>query len=346
MKQGKINPEKIKKILKTQYMKRFFSQHLDEIFPEVEKIKSLKIETIKKFRKKDYFSYVVRYQLKGNLVSGESCEKAFYGSTDNLKNSRQRQFLILKNLEKQNFTSNSWFTPYPLAYFSEFNLLLQFLPGDTLSSFIMKYRKNLPEISDGLGEFLAELHQIKIKFAKKLVMVEEKRSFLDYTTKVVKKKYSSKTPEILELATRIFLYEQKFYNKKVFTFIHGDLHPSNIIIDADSNIGMIDFSRSVIFDPARDAGNFIGQFQFGWFDYNLNRILSEKEKKELVGVFLEKYLSKTKYSSDFKKRIKLQEAQVIVQIIAHIINWKEINKKTKKNIDFLIKQANKCLEKV
>jgi len=347
MKQGKINPEKIKKILKAQYMKRFFSQHLDKIFPEVEKIKSLKIETIKKFRKKDYFSYVVRYQLKGNLVSGESCEKAFYGSADNLKNSRQRRFLILKNLEKQGFTSGSWLTSYPLAYFPQFNLLLtKSLPGKTLSFYLMKNKKDLQKIFSELARFLAELHKIKIKHLKEFSLLREKYNFFDYTIRATAREYPERLQQIMKLASHIFLFEQKFYNKKYFTFIHGDLHPSNITVDSRGNIGILDFSRSAFFDPAMDVGGFIGQFQFGWFDYNLTNALSEKEKKELARVFLKKYLSETKYTSNFRERIKLQETKVIIQIVVHIINWIGFNKDNKKTIDFLIKQADKRLKEI
>lgn len=347
MRQEKINPKKIKKILNVSFMKRFFAEYLGEIFPGIQKINSLRIEKIKKFQKKDYFSYVIRYKIKGILNDGNFYERVFYGSADNIKGSRQRRFFVLKNLEKQGFTSGLWLVPFPLAYFPKFNLLLtKSLPGKTLSSYLMENKKNLREIFSRLGKFLAELHKKEIKPVKEITPLKEKYNFLDYTIRVVAKKYPTKLQQIMELATYIFLLEQKFYNKKCFTFIHGDLHPSNITVDAKGNVGILDFSRSAFFDPTRDVGGFIGQFQFGWFDYNLNNVLDKKEKEKLVKVFLNEYLSRTNYPSDFKRRVKLQEAQVIIQIIVHIINWIGINEKSKKTVDFLIKEANKCLKEI
>ncbi len=106
-----------------------------------------------------------------------------------------------------------------------------------------------------------------------------------------------------------------------FVQVHGDYHPKNIIIGQDRMqdiatlfISVIDFDKSLLFDPAFDVGAFLAQFRYQFRHHP--RVREYCREEDFLNVYLGK---RRKPGDDFAERVRLFRVRANLSIANYLL---------------------------
>ncbi|MFA5070277.1 MAG: phosphotransferase [Patescibacteria group bacterium] len=304
------------KVKNKKYMRAFFEKIVKDFFPPGSRLKNIEIFDISEFE----FKKSLKYELTFKTPAGKTDKKIFRGNVPSRDSQDEIKIADLsqKILYRKGFAFTPFHVPLSLGYYPKINLVLyEEYPGVTFSKYIRKKPKDLLYLTKQAALWLARFHELKIKQGKirSLGLIKNEIGYF-------KEDYKNYYPGIYAAGTTILensfpLFEELVYAKKdQFCLTHGDFNPHNIIINKNS-IGVIDWGRSVIFDPVSDLANLIAQTNLimwrGGFDSNT----AVSVKKTFIDAYLGARNIKFK---EIKARFQLHELWWIMQIIAYTVS--------------------------
>jgi aminoglycoside phosphotransferase (APT) family kinase protein len=159
-------------------------------------------------------------------------------------------------------SSPEWTVPKPLAHIAEHAaVLVDSLEGDSLKM-LMEGSKTSSEIEPAVrraARALAGIHALRpdwlpiISPGSRLSMIKDVVDRIGWLAPEF-------APQARECHIRLSSRIQRCFPAEA-TFVHGDLHPGQIIIN-DEQCGFVDFDRAHVGDPAMDLGMFIAQLEW------------------------------------------------------------------------------------
>jgi aminoglycoside phosphotransferase (APT) family kinase protein len=164
-------------------------------------------------------------------------------------------------------------------------LVFEWINGKDLGEVLLENPEFAEKAMANTGKALAKLHSQKIKNLDKLNSDDELLNFskqedlINFICPHLKNQFKE-----IRKNLQSFLYS----SMSVTNPIHGDFNPSQVIIDTDRNVTLIDFDRAVLGDPRLDLGNFIAHLYYQL----LFRNISTHQFQKLKDVFLNTYLAK------------------------------------------------------
>jgi thiamine kinase-like enzyme len=185
----------------------------------------------------------------------------------------------------------------PIAYFPDQNLMLTSKVSGVRLKEILAKDKGYDD--DGLfqtyvkrsAQWLAKLHSSSVTTSIispqlthvniRSMQLEEKK--LNEWCRHLSRLYPDFAARIHNILSCVVGIE-KSVKSKCNTLIHGGFHPGNIFVD-ETDLTVIDFDRSCIFDPAIDLSYFISKLQTIKRKYNLSLLDTEALQK----CFLDEY---------------------------------------------------------
>jgi len=197
--------------------------------------------------------------------------------------------------------------------------------GKTMS--VWRYKrlriKAKNKFSKDIALFLSQLHSIPPEDIKKCKVTSQNLFKEDREVrKNIKVVYSHLTKKE-QLILDDFIIRRKNIVKEIKpTLIHGDLTSDNVFVDSKGNLGIIDFSDSIISDPAKD---FAALFSYGnEFVWNVIKYYNPPKESELffraqiyyqdeaikllkLAVDGSKFISKVDAINLFRERFKIKE---------------------------------------
>ncbi|MHA1675442.1 MAG: phosphotransferase family protein [Promethearchaeota archaeon] len=213
-------------------------------------------------------------------------------------------------------------------------LILEKLPGkpvlETIHTFSLEQTRQF--LAD-LARILGKLHNIRTKKFQSYYLDPKSTRKMTYSTyiysevsQVLKSFREMKLDEEYKADTK-FLYKWFKGHKPLlalpgYSFTHGDLRPSNIIVNGYKISGLIDWEMSCYSDPAQDLG-------WTLFFFKLYRNL-EKER----GYFFEQYW---KYCEkyDFEARVFFYEFVAAIKLFIYArANKRDNPEKYESNVNF------------
>jgi len=284
-------------LLNQKWVKIFFCKKVGQYFPGKQlfdcEIKPLKIL----YTYLDYKSVVVKYRLKlldeaKNISKKDIIGKAEKGQKSDIFN----EYLTTKFLWEQGLND---IIPKPLGYFSSFNLYLyEFVPGYFLQKLSVghKDREFLAQIPAAV-KILKRIHEVKPQKKDKIVKRNKKwegeQGCRDL--KLIRQYWPAAFDKaLLWLQECRFLRERckKYFDFRSYRMTHGDFYSRNILVSGrdNSQIKMIDFSSSAVYEPLNDIGNFLINTEL-MFEYDFPNTY-RRLIKESKALFFQNYFSK------------------------------------------------------
>ena len=162
----------------------------------------------------------------------------------------------------------------------------EWINGKDLGELLLENPKFAKKAVANTGKALAELHSRKIKNLDKLNSDDELSNF-SRQGDLIKHICPHLKNQFREIGKHLqsFLYS----SMSVTNPIHGDFNPSQVIVDVDGNVTLLDFDRAALGDPRLDLGSFIASLYYQL----LFRKISTPQFQKLKDAFLNAYLAKT-----------------------------------------------------
>lgn len=316
---------KIYQLFDKKFVKELFIKKILPLYPEFDKIKSIKIIPHKKgIWGKDYYHVVIEFKTIFILKNGKTKELPIFCAAHDSE-PRKNVYTVLKFLWEHSFSKGHLSIPHPLFYSNEFRATFyRGVKGHNLYYYIKEDdRKNVEEILPKVAAWFAKLHNLNTTGARnfnknnsriKTVIPGDKKIFEKIKTEYPKYLY------IYEKAYASFIKKENKYlnnpNNK-HCLIHGDAHPENIIKMGKKKIGVIDFADMSLADPARDIGSFMQQLFYMTKRKTDDRRYANKLKK----IFLDSYLknAKIKMTDSFAQRIEMYYNWTSMRTATHLL---------------------------
>ncbi len=284
----------IEKLLNEEYAKSYLVKEFKKLGNEYSSLNlsDLRITQIKSNIGKKWFHVVARFDSSsfGNnpiFLTAHSEEK------------RENAFYALKFINNS-FKDNNY-TAMPRAMFFNKDAKAFFyrgVKGENLLSFIKNSKTDLSIYIKNIAYVTSDIHSLPISKAKNFNPENSKIETIVPGPKKFLSKIQNTFPEffdeIKEKFDKLNNLEKKYTkteNKKFF--IHGDLHPENIIVSQENKISIIDFTDMCFAHWTRDIGNFLQQFS-----YMSQGKRENHEIKKYQDLFLNEYTKKRKIILD------------------------------------------------
>src|SRR6266487_4306891 len=243
----------------------------------------------------------------------------------------------------------------PIAYFVDYNFMLTSNGSGTTFEALLK-DNNLDLIEPAVtqsAKWLAKLHRTTPAGVQNIFSTREEEEKLHKWYQHLSLLFPDYAPRIQRLLSYI-LHEQKKLNPKFFVFINGDFNPLNIIVEG-SDLTVVDFEHSCVFDPAKDLAYFISYLVMRKEKYSLNLDVEALEQ-----IFLRNYLqevSSTKTTEAAEaapaaapaalatslQRIDLYKARSYLQNL-HFRYWTLKKKLDDSYLGYWVANTEKCIE--
>lgn len=316
---------KIYKLFDKKFIKELFSKKVLPLYPEFERIKSVKIVPHKKgIWGKHYYHVVIEFKTVFVTTSGKLKVLPIFCSAHD-KEPRQNVHAVLKFLWDNSFSKGYLSIPHPLFYSATFNgAFYRGVKGHTLYHYIKEDdRERVEEILPKVAAWFAKLHKLKTigakNFNKKNSRIKTVVPGLDNILMRISKQYP-KYLYIYEQAYDFFIKkENKYLNnpKNKHCLVHGDAHPQNVIRMGKKKIGVIDFADLSLSDPARDIGSFLQQLNY----MTMRKIGDRQYAQKLRKIFLESYIknAKIKMSKELSERIEMYHNWTSLRTATHLL---------------------------
>lgn len=167
----------------------------------------------------------------------------------------EHEFKVLKMLNEINFNAPKCYDM--IVYKDKQGIVMQHLKGVNLNTYIKNYPFEYNSIIDKYSNLFISTYELKITLENTSKMVIAKR------LENVKKVDSSIVDFLLKI-----LKNYQFSN----TFVHGELHPGNIIV-VDGNLYAIDWQYARTTELEEDIAYFKAQYVFGDDFYSKRNII-------------------------------------------------------------------------
>lgn len=285
----------IKFLLNQKWAKDFFSKKINQYFPKKQLI-NCEIEPLKIYL--DYKSVVIKYRLELLDEEKNISEKNIIGKAEKLRKNSN----ILVNYSTTKFLREQGLkdiVPNPLEYLPLFNLYLyEFVPGYFLQKLSVEHkdREFLAQIPAAV-KILKRIHEVKPQKKDKIVKRnkkwEEEQGRRDL--KLIQQYWPAVFDKtLLWLQECRFLRERykKYFDFRLYRMIHGDFYSRNILVSGrdNSQIKLIDFSSSAVYEPLNDISNFLINTEL-MFEYDFPNTY-RRLMKESKTLFFQNYFSK------------------------------------------------------
>lgn len=231
----------------------------------------------------------------------------------------------------------------PIAYFSEYNLMLTSNAyGVQLEDFLAHGDTNPNLIRTAVtqsAKWLAKLHSTTAALCQNIFSFKDEEERLYKWRDHLSALYPPFAGRIGELSSQI-LEEQRKLDPMSFVFIHGDFHPLNILVDED-HLTVVDFEHSCLFDPAKDLGYFISYLLMRREKYGLSLDIEALQK-----IFLRKYVEEMSSSVEAQgslKRVDLYKCRSYLQHL-HFRYWTLKRRLDESYLRYWVTEAEKCIE--
>jgi len=338
--QTNIYWQRIDNLLSYDYALNFFKKNLKKISSKGRQITHLKLNVIKNHRGKTNRHIVVYYIMK-YLDSVGIEKKARIIASAHSSGCRKRTYKVMKFIYTHGFNIKKYKIPKPFLYDQAHRALFYFAaPGHNLYSYIRNgdwetFEKN----SFRLAGWLAKFHDLPVHKIK-LKTLHLTRKSIDPTDLMDKKNPTALEfkKELVQLYKIIKTKEKHLVVSKDH-FVHGDLHPENVIINPDGeNITVIDFTEAQRGDSTYDVASFCQQVEAMSMGYFPREKIREHQKK-----FLELYFKERNIKPDPKvfEKINLYMAWVALRGAIYFINSKRADK-----IEEFIRECKSYLNKI
>jgi len=176
-----------------------------------------------------------------------------------------------------------WRAPSPLAWISEHGALVcDTLEGVPLREIIASANeaRELDAPLRAAAAALVRLHAVPLRSVPAYSLVQALRR-IEETRGMIARFAPESAHDTNRLAAKLS-DSLRGLGMETGSFVHGDLHPRQILVDGDS-IGFLDFDRAHIGDPVHDLGNFRAQL---WMSSDVN---SSTSAEHLAQSFIEHY---------------------------------------------------------
>ncbi|MDA3839630.1 MAG: aminoglycoside phosphotransferase family protein [Patescibacteria group bacterium] len=338
---------KIYQLFDEKFVKELFTKKVLPLYPEFDKIKSIKIIPHKKgIWGKYYYHVVIEFKTVFITKEGKIKELPIFCSAHDSE-PRKNVHAVLKYLWENSFSKGHLSIPHPLFYSNEFRATFyRGVKGHTLYYYIKEDdRKNVEEILPKVASWFAKLHNLNTEGARnfnknnsriKTVVPGEKKLFEKIFYQYPKYLY------IYEKAYAIFIKKENKYlnnpNNK-HCLVHGDAHPENIIKMGKKKIGVIDFADMSLSDPARDIGSFLQQL----FYMSKRKTNDRRYGNKLKKIFLDAYLknAKIKMTESLEERIEMYYNWTSLRTATHLLL---MDHPQPQRADMLIKEVKRKLK--
>lgn len=303
------------------YMLSYFRRRLLPLYPEFNKISSIRIVPYKKHIWTKTYHVVVQFLVMFEGPSGRVEREIFCAAHSD--EPRREVLRSLNFLWDGGFSDDELTIPRPLFYSKRFNgVFYEGLIGDNLHYYL--YKRDFVVIREMIimtAKWFAKLHKFNIPektFNRKNSRVKTVLPGL----KSILQKIAEKHPEYLDFYTKVYKKfisaEQKFLSKQErLWLIHGDAHPDNVIRTGENKVGLIDFADLSVADFARDLGCFKQQLEY----MSEKEGYSEAEIKELNDLFFSHYFlsSNEELTESLEQRIELYYNWTAVRTLSYLL---------------------------
>ncbi len=302
---------KILKLFDTKVVIELFEKNVLPLYPEFEKIKSIKINTYKKgIWGKKYYHVVLEFDTVFITKDGKRKKLPIFCSAHHSE-PRENVHDVLNFLWEKSFSKGHLTVPHPLFYSKYYKAVFyRGLSGHTLYHYIKRNdREKINEMLPKVAAWFVKLHSLDTWGARNFNRQNSRIKTVLPGSKNILHRLSYQYPKYIYIYEAAYDYfiksENKYLNNKKNKkcLIHGDAHPDNVIKIGKRKVGAIDFADMSISDPARDIGSFLQQL-----DYMGKRKIGDKVYvNKMKKTFLNSYLktAKIKMSDSLKKRIEM-----------------------------------------
>lgn len=280
----------IKFLLNQEWAKDFFSKKVNQYFPE-EQLIDCNVEPLKVYL--NYERAVVKYRLKLSDEGKNVSEKDIIGKAETGQDSDiSVDYLTTKFLCDRGLND---LVPKPFEYLPLFNLYLyEFVPGYFLQELSVRHKDQefLAQIP-AVVKALKRVHETKVEKKDKIIRWSGKpeKECWRRNLKLVKRHWPAMFDKTSLWTQKCRLLRDKrgrYFNAGLHQITHGDFYSRNILIN-NSQIRLIDFSNSSVYEPLNDVGNFLINTEL-MFEYDFPATYRRLMEK-LKDIFFQNYFS-------------------------------------------------------
>jgi len=275
---------------------------------------------LKKHLRKSIIDYTITFP---------NSTKRYIGIYRELDERLERVFSTLKTLRANGFADPSQLrVPRPILYISTLSFILMDKAEGELLREILRRKDSLVPYVSGAAEWLAKLHNTKIRLDRVRSRKDEVAATLKYARAL--------TWHFPRLASEIKSISDQMVSLQEANApcprkpIHGDYHPRNII-SSPGITTVIDLEEAGMGDPAFDVGYFVAQTKM---THGRDETITRATES-----FLEAYMENQQSSQeDFLQRVTVFEAQTYLQRIYHTYYLLDL----KPDVDKVAEWLNEC----
>jgi len=261
---------KIKQLFDEQYVIDLFRHEVLPHYSAFTSISRVEIQPYKNFVWETTYHVVIGFNTYFLKASGEEVKIPIVCSAHSSE-PRENVYLALKYLWAQGFPTASIDLPDPLFYSEDFRgTFYRGLKGKNLLYYIQKKDfRTVERIVKAAARIFARLHSLPASTAVNFNPVNSRIKTVtpgvERILEEIGRRYQNKYNADLALWYEYFISrEENFFasSDELFSLIHGDAHPENIILTSPKRVGLIDFTDLCLGDFARDLGTFLQQLDY------------------------------------------------------------------------------------
>jgi aminoglycoside phosphotransferase len=331
----------IKRFKDKKFVKEFFKTNLHKIGIFDLELVDCRISALKDHHRKSVFEFTLYLQSRS---SPQITYKSLVGKIRTDVGRQKDVFDLLNELWINGFDEHSLKNKdlkmyEPLAYFDDYNLLLTSkAQGRELGNIVSDKvdHASLLRYIEQTANWLIKLHSTKIITHTKNHSSEEESKRLIEWDQNLSLLHPTSADKVHAIVDRILRIEQAI-DPKNFVLIHGDFHLMNIFVDR-TDLTVIDFDRSCIFEPAKDVGYFLAHLQM-----RLNKIKPSLDATKFKERFVECYSMTMTPRYEFIEMVSAFEASSYLEHLNFV--YGTLHKKfNTEDFEYWINMAEKCLE--
>lgn len=266
----------IKKLFKQDWVFDFLKDRVKNYWPNIQKLISVEIETLKIFL--NYERISLRYRLSLENSNKQIENKEIIVKAEKIKPGflwPRRIGKVIKDYQATSFVRNcglSDLVPKPLEFYSPLQAYFyEALPGFIIKKLLGSSPRESQDIKidkfidylPSIATTLLSVHSIKTKpfyasASPKKLMDKQFNNYLNLIKKYYSPAYNRFKAHIERLKKIRKKYENYLFDSKKYSLTHGDFQSDNILV-GDNKIFFLDWADSNFFNPLDDLGSFFIQ---------------------------------------------------------------------------------------
>ncbi|MFA5754160.1 MAG: phosphotransferase [Patescibacteria group bacterium] len=301
---------KVLPLFEEDFVLTLFRQDVLPLYPAFSDISRVDIRPYKKLIWETTYHVVIGFDVYFTDPSGRETKIPIVCSAHS-DEPRRNVFDVLNYLWEKKIPDQGIDLPRPLFFSQHFNgTFYRALSGENLLHYIKRRdQANVERIVIAAAGLLAKLHALPVDpeadFNPDNARIATVIPGVPMIIKEIRTRYQDKYYRDLEKIYAYFIsQEDKLRARRpVWSLIHGDAHPENIIATGEDRIGLIDFTDFCLADPIRDVAAFAQQLEYKI----INKLDDLDWAKQMRDLFVEEYLAASRLvrDKDFEERFRL-----------------------------------------